>query len=258
MSNRRLFTPEQSKFFAEHTELSNQEMAEAMNEAFGTSYNREQMNRYRCRYKGCYEDPYSEYTNKVFTDEEREYFYTVNTGRESSNVAQLMSEHFGKKFTPRQIATYRKNHRAPSGVDRRFGHGQKMYRPPKGTHAPGCEKGWFQAGHMPHNHRPVGSERVNVDGYAEVKVAEPKTWKLKHRLIWEEANGPIPKNHCVVFLDGDRQNCSLENLVLISQVENAIMVHKGLHIDEPGLHELGIRTAKLISATRQAEREEEQ
>ena len=77
----------------------------------------------------------------------------------------------------------------------------------------------FKKGNITHNHRPVGSERVNVDGYVEVKVAEPSKWRLKHRVIWEEAHGPIPRGHNVQFRDGNPLNVSLDNLYLISRAD---------------------------------------
>ena len=39
----------------------------------------------------------------------------------------------------------------------------------------------------------------------------------KHRWLWEQAYGAIPKGHCVQFLDGDTTNCVLDNLYLISR-----------------------------------------
>lgn len=80
-----------------------------------------------------------------------------------------------------------------------------------------CAGTMFRKGNMPANHRDVGSERINKDGYIEVKVAEPNKWKAKHRVIWEEANGPVEKGYNVQFKDGNRLNVSLENLYLISR-----------------------------------------
>lgn len=77
----------------------------------------------------------------------------------------------------------------------------------------------FKKGNRTHNYKPVGSERVNADGYVEVKVADPGKWKLKHRIIWEEAHGPIPSSHNVQFRDGNSQNLSLGNLYLISRAD---------------------------------------
>lgn len=77
----------------------------------------------------------------------------------------------------------------------------------------------FKKGQTPVNHRDVGSERVNVDGYIEIKVAEPNRWRLKHRLIWEQVNGAIPKGFNVQFKNHNRQDCRIENLYLISKAE---------------------------------------
>ena len=77
----------------------------------------------------------------------------------------------------------------------------------------------FKKGQTPVNHRDVGSERVNVDGYIEIKVAEPNRWRLKHRVIWEQVNGSIPKGYNVQFKNHSRQDCRIENLYLISKAE---------------------------------------
>jgi len=49
------------------------------------------------------------------------------------------------------------------------------------------------------------------DGYIEVLVA-PYTKKLEHRVVWEDANGPIPKNWVIHHLNGTRDDNRLENL----------------------------------------------
>lgn len=70
----------------------------------------------------------------------------------------------------------------------------------------------FKKGQMPKNHKPVGWERKTRDGYWEVKVAEPRTFKAKHRLLWEQHHGPIPKGVNIVFIDGNTDNITIENL----------------------------------------------
>ena len=77
----------------------------------------------------------------------------------------------------------------------------------------------FKKGHTPVNHREVGSERINVDGYIEIKVAEPNKWKLKHRIIWEQVNGEIPKGYNVQFKNHNPQDCRIENLYLICRAD---------------------------------------
>lgn len=39
----------------------------------------------------------------------------------------------------------------------------------------------------------------------------------KHRWLWEQAHGAIPKGYNVQFKDGDTLNCVLDNLYLISR-----------------------------------------
>ena len=94
----------------------------------------------------------------------------------------------------------------------------KGKRMPAATYAK-VARTMFKPGHPNANHRPVGSERVNVDGYIEIKVAEPGKWRCKHRVIWEEANGPVPRGYNVQFKDRDKQNCALDNLYIISRAE---------------------------------------
>jgi hypothetical protein len=77
----------------------------------------------------------------------------------------------------------------------------------------------FQKGHTPVNHKEIGSERVSRDGYVEVKVAEPNKWRHKHRVLWEQANGLIPKGYNIQFRNGDKTDIRLENLYIISRQE---------------------------------------
>ena len=65
----------------------------------------------------------------------------------------------------------------------------------------------------------IGYERIDKDGYIEVKTE--KGFKKKQRHIWEQAFGEIPANHNVIFLDGDNRNFSLNNLAIISKADNA-------------------------------------
>ena len=77
----------------------------------------------------------------------------------------------------------------------------------------------FKKGRTPVNHRDVGAERVNVYGYIEIKVSEPNTWRLKHRVMWEQVNGTIPRGYNVQFKNHNPLDCRIENLYLISKAE---------------------------------------
>lgn len=77
-----------------------------------------------------------------------------------------------------------------------------------------CRTTQFKKGHVPHNKKPVGYERKTVDGYWEVKVAEPNVFEAKHRIIWEKQYGPIPDGMNVSFRDGNKENFDIGNLML--------------------------------------------
>jgi len=76
---------------------------------------------------------------------------------------------------------------------------------------------------VPKNSKPVGtiSLRTNEgkNSYKYIKIAEPNKWVVYHRQIWQEANGPIPPGHVVIFKNGDQNDCRLENLDLITRME---------------------------------------
>lgn len=75
----------------------------------------------------------------------------------------------------------------------------------------------FKKGDTPINLKPIGYERVSVDGYVEIKTE--KGFKLKHRIVWEKENGPIPKNMLITFRDKNHMNVKIENLEMISMQE---------------------------------------
>lgn len=75
----------------------------------------------------------------------------------------------------------------------------------------------FVKGQRPANWMPLGTRRVNSLGVLERKIKEGPNgalnWEAEHRLVWKEANGPIPRNHCVVFKEG-RFSTQLELITL--------------------------------------------
>lgn len=78
----------------------------------------------------------------------------------------------------------------------------------------------FKKGQRPLSWRPIGSERVNVEGYVEIKVREGlHGWDPKHRVVWAKANGAIPSGYHVRFRDGNKQNCDINNLYLCSKAD---------------------------------------
>jgi hypothetical protein len=180
------------------------------------------------------------------------------TGRSVAEMTALFNKRFGLSITESQIKGFMANHNLRNERDTHFRPGQI---PPnkgrKGYCSPGSEKGWFQPGQMPFNTMPLGSERISKDGYVEVKYSEksgsPKNrWKGKHVLIWEKANGPVPKGHAIIFADGNRLNMTLKNLLMVSRAELAVMNHSHLISAHRELTKTGKAVAdiKLLIADR--------
>ena len=74
----------------------------------------------------------------------------------------------------------------------------------------------FKKGHKPHNTKHDGYQSLRSDGYLYVKIDEG-VHELKQRVIWEQHNGPIPEGMSIVFKDGNRLNCKIENLEMLSR-----------------------------------------
>lgn len=95
-------------------------------------------------------------------------------------------------------------------------------------------------------YKPVGTERISKDGYLERKIHDDmplqRRWRAVHLIVWEAANGPLPKGHAVVFRNGDKRDIRLENLELVTRAE--LMRRNTRHNLPPEINEvIGLRAA---------------
>lgn len=167
-------------------------------------------------------------------------------------LVDQFNQHFGATKTVSQVRAFIKNNKMVSGRTGRFDKGSVSWNAGmKGL----CMGGnsvltRFKPGATPPNHRPVGSERVNVDGYIEIKTAEPNVWRQKHRVEWEKVHGPIPAGHLLWFRDNNRLNCDPSNLMLVTRAQHAVVSKMQLH-DATGEHK---ETVVLIADLSMAKR----
>lgn len=95
----------------------------------------------------------------------------------------------------------------------------KRCAPGKGGNHPNARRTQFKSGGVPHTYRGAGHERIDgKDGYVVMIIDEQNPWTgaptrpvLKHRYLWEQANGPLPDGYCLKCLDGDKANTDLSN-----------------------------------------------
>ena len=189
------------------------------------------------------------------------YIRSIATGRKTKEIAELVSAHFGIEFSEKQCKAYKKNHDIISGVDCRFEKGHvpaNKGKPMSQEQYEKCKATMFKKGDVPANHMEVGEYTHTTDGYLIRKVKETgpqwERFEFVHRAAWEEHNGPVPEGKMVSFLDGNKDNCDIENLVLIDNAENLEMNRSRLRFTDPERTKTGVLVAKTRVTVRQKKR----
>jgi len=92
--------------------------------------------------------------------------------------------------------------------------------------------------------KPVGTEIKTPEGYIRVKVFDTgkfsDDWKYKHIFLWEQENGSVPEGHCIVFADQNRENCELDNLLMVSRSELSQLLGYGMIFKNKELTKTGL------------------
>ena len=242
------------------------ELAELVNAAFGLDFTPASMKSYKANHhlkSGTPSGTPKDAPSALFPAPVADFIRQHHQGVGNEDLTDMVNQEFGAAYTVAQIRSYRKNHKLPSGVDCKF---QKGHVSPnkgkKGVCAPGSEKGWFQKGHDPHNTVPVGTILTKSDGYLWKKIDDKpgiwrQNWRQLHILTWEEHNGPLPEGYRLIFKDGDRTNCSIENLAMVTLAENAVLTNCHLRFDDPEFTETGILIAKIQIAAGKRKKQED-
>lgn len=72
-------------------------------------------------------------------------------------------------------------------------------------------------------YKSIGTERLSKEGYRQRKVTNDlrgaQRWKHVHVLLWVDHYGPIPPGYAVGFIDGDKTNIEIGNLMLLSRTD---------------------------------------
>ena len=194
-----------------------------------------------------------------WSDEEKEYLKKITPGHHYIEIANMMNKEFNREFTVNQIKSAIGRYKLNTGFNGRFKKGNVPHnKGKKGLYYKGCEKTWFKKGQVSINHKPVGSERIDLDGYTLIKVAEPNKWQLKHRVIYEKAYGLIPPNMAVIFLDKNKRNFNINNLALVSREELAIINKNNFLKENAALSRAGVNVAKVKNKINKLKKESEE
>ena len=129
------------------------------------------------------------------------------SGTHNSDLIRLFYEEFGVMLTRKQLKYWKHKYDLKSGFDGRFVKGQQ-----------------------PYNYKEIGYEFVSKnDGYTYIKIAEPNVWVKKQRYLWEQENNKkVSRGQSVIFLDHDKTNFDIDNLMLIEDRDKLVMKNKHL------------------------------
>ena len=192
-----------------------------------------------------------------WTQEEIEYIKSICWKSYHADTAKKFNEHFNSDITASQIKSLIGRLKIKTGRTGYFSKGHIPHNKGKKMSPEVYEKAkatMFKKGNLPPNYRPVGSERTTVDGYREIKVADPNKWELKHRYIYEQHFGKIPKEDMVIFLDNDKTNLDINNLKCISRKEHLYMNENKFRFEDRDITYTAVNIAKLAIKTREKEK----
>ena len=230
----------------------NDEIAEMFNQQFGTDITANMVKALKNNYKITSGVPKHKPSDDrgLLNKEQKAYARENATGRTNKELADLLNSRFGLSLTAKQMNSWKKNHDVISGLVFRYPKGHvPVNKGTKGKYNVGGNRTSFRAGEQPLNYKPVGYERVDHDGYILVKVQDDgpwhQRWRLKHKIVWEEAHGPVPAGHALVFADQNRLNVTLENLILVPQSILSVLNKKKLLYKNADFTRSGIIIAGL-------------
>ena len=174
-----------------------------------------------------------EYLRKIYPDRSNEEvaMWLHRSKRAVMAHAYILGVHKSPEFAEKQ---FRKGQFRKGQTPHNKGKSRKYWATPEAEEL--MTKGQFKPGQVRDDNpngrknKPIGHEKVYADGYVWIITEHGR--KQKHRWVWEQAHGPVPPNHCIKFKDGDRTNCSRDNLYLVTRAENCRMVTASLSTEQ--------------------------
>ncbi len=270
------YPPEVHEFVKEWApKMRDPELAAKCNAELGTSFTASKMKSFRGNHG--YRNFKNQWSKEEYWAYQTRYpkgmyeFIRDNSwGVSSKEMAEMCNEKFGTDWTPTGMKQFRQRHGIKSGETGWYqkGHapankGKKLEEyvtdPERAADIRRRIAGTqFKKGHSPQNELPIGSIVISSSGYKlrkkQMKGGQWDRWEFLHRALWVEHNGPIPDGMLVTFRDGNKLNCDLDNLILVTRSENAQLNKLELRSQDPDLTDAGLNLIRLKQAAKDAKK----
>lgn len=187
---------------------------------------------------------------KKYTDEMIAFLREVAKGKTYKEIVEMFNKKYDLDMTPAKLSNLlsrKKIFTETGGCLYKKGcipwnKGKKGFM--------GANRTSFKKGHRPKSWKPVGSERIDRDGYTLIKISNEggmwQRWALKHRVVWEKHyKMKVPKGSVIIFADGDKSNLDIENLICVSRNELRVLNQCRLISSVPELTKTGLNVAKI-------------
>lgn len=254
---KKIYTKEMIDYLKEITPgRFNEEVTEMFNQKFNMHLTENKIKSLRSNYKIRSEITHSErgrranQSRRLFSSEQESFVRNNAEGKSNKELVELINHTFGLQITIAQIKGWKANHKLSSGLTGYFEKGHvPINKGTKGMFNVGGNKTSFKKGQPARNHKPVGTERIDRDGYVIVKVQDDgpwhKRWRPKHKVEWEKVHGKIPKGYVLIFLDGNKRNITMENLKLVTQGQNLQLNRKQWRSEIPEATLAGVNLTQI-------------
>lgn len=153
-----------------------------------------------------------------------DYFKQIVNNHTTQEIIDLWYNKFGEIITKNQIRSVKYRNKLYSNIKTTF----SKERQPKDRPT-----------------KPMFAEKEHL-----IKNEKGK-WVYKGRYIYELQNGKIPQNKTIMFLDGNRKNCKMSNIKIVTKRERIIIARNQLYFKNAELTKTGLLIAKLKLKTKE-------
>ncbi len=247
---RKKYSEKQIEFIRKHAPFSNRiDLTKKFNQEFDCDVDVKRMKSLMSNYQIKIGIRDSSKVRRLLNREQEKFVLEHYIGVVNKDLCNMINQKFGTNFSPQQIKSYKSNRGLNSGITGYFEKGHvPINKGTKGMFNVGGNSGSFKKGQKPKNMVSIGTEVIKGDGYLWTKTEDnPPKWKQSHILLWEKVNGKLPEGMVLTFLDGNKENITIENLFLITRKEHLRLNNQEYRSKNPELTKAGIGLIRLKS-----------